>query len=91
MISILLSGIIIEISIQLQFYFIINNFKLKFFVLFYRGVVRIDVRLEDVDINQCPMAYHVANAFKNSDRCDYTSTLVIYYTFKLLNSLVLLN
>lgn len=36
------------------------------------------MKLEDVDINQCPMPYHVANAFKNSDRCDYTSTLVIY-------------
>ena len=42
----------------------------------FRGVVRIDVKLDDVDINQCPMPYHVANALNNSDRCDHHSTLV---------------
>lgn len=42
----------------------------------FRGVVRVDVKLEDLDINQCAMPFHVANAFKNSDRCDFYSTRV---------------
>lgn len=37
-----------------------------------------DVKLDDVDINQCSMPYHVANAFKNTDRCDYYSTQCIF-------------
>ncbi len=48
-------------------------FNIKFIK---RGVVRIDIKLDDVDINQCYMPYYEANAFKNSDRCDYYSTLV---------------
>jgi len=43
----------------------------------FRGVVKIDIKLDDVDINQCYMPYYEANAFKNSDRCDYYSTLCI--------------
>ena len=39
-------------------------------------MVKIDIKLDDVDINQCYMPYYEANAFKNSDRCDYYSTLV---------------
>ena len=43
----------------------------------FRGVVRIDVKLDDVDINQCAMPFYEANAFKNTDRCDYISTLCV--------------
>lgn len=42
----------------------------------FLGVVRVDVKLEELDINQCSMSYHVANAFKDTDRCDYLSTVV---------------
>lgn len=45
----------------------------------FRGVVRIDVKLEDVDINQCSMPFYVANAFKNTNRCDFHSTVVIIF------------
>ncbi len=44
----------------------------------FRGVVRVDIKLEGLDINQCAMPFFVANAFKNSDRCDYQSTVVTY-------------
>lgn len=43
----------------------------------FRGVVRVDVKLDELDINQCYMPYYEANAFKNSDRCDYYSTICI--------------
>ena len=43
-----------------------------------RGVIRVDVHLRYLDINQCSMPYYVANAFKNSDRCDYQSTVVCF-------------
>jgi hypothetical protein len=52
---------------------------LKLYFLIYRGVVRIDVKLDELDIDQCAMPFHVANAFKNTDRCDYHSTLVKKY------------
>lgn len=42
----------------------------------FRGVVRVDIRLEELDLNQCSMPFYVANAFKGSDRCDYQSTVV---------------
>lgn len=43
----------------------------------FRGVVRVDVKLDELDINQCYKPYYEANAFKNSDRCDYYSTLCV--------------
>ncbi len=47
----------------------------------FRGVVRVDVYLNYLDINQCSMPYHVPNAFKGSDRCDYQSTVVCSIIF----------
>ena len=44
-----------------------------------RGVIRVDVHLKYLDINQCSMPYYVANTFKNSDRCDYQSTVVRFF------------
>ena len=57
---------------------IISNllFETKCFSLFGRGVVRVDVSIGFLDINQCSMPGHVPNAFKGSDRCDYQSTVV---------------
>ena len=41
-----------------------------------RGVVIVDAKLDELDINQCPMDYHVPNAFKDTARCDFQSTYV---------------
>ena len=54
--------------------------KRELFV-FDRGVVRVDVSLSFLDINQCSMPGHVPNAFKGSDRCDHQSTVVRQNTF----------
>ncbi|GFR99234.1 Fras1 related extracellular matrix protein [Elysia marginata] len=40
----------------------------------FRGVTTIDVPLSFLEINQCPMPFHVPNFFKNTARCDYFST-----------------
>lgn len=41
-----------------------------------RGVVTIDVKLDELDIQQCPGPFHEPNAFKNTARCDYETTYV---------------
>ncbi|XP_013379783.1 uncharacterized protein LOC106151208 [Lingula anatina] len=40
----------------------------------FKGVVIVDVKLRDLDINQCPQEFYVPNAFKGTARCDYEST-----------------
>ncbi|KAK2162767.1 hypothetical protein LSH36_92g05014 [Paralvinella palmiformis] len=40
----------------------------------FKGVVRVDVRLDLLDINQCPMDFHVPNAFKDTARCHFDNT-----------------
>ncbi|KAJ8314702.1 hypothetical protein KUTeg_006852 [Tegillarca granosa] len=40
----------------------------------FRGVVTVDVPLEEIEINQCAQPFSEANAFKNTARCDYKST-----------------
>ncbi|CAG5117532.1 unnamed protein product, partial [Candidula unifasciata] len=40
----------------------------------FRGVATVDVPLDLLQINQCPQSFTVANAFKNTARCDYLST-----------------
>ncbi|XP_012940541.1 uncharacterized protein LOC101864077 [Aplysia californica] len=40
----------------------------------FRGVATVDVPLNFLEINQCPQPFSVANAFKNTARCDYLST-----------------
>ena len=47
-----------------------------FIYLFLRGVVTVDVKLDELDIQQCPMPFHVPNAFKDTCRCDFESTYV---------------
>ncbi|CAL1537135.1 unnamed protein product, partial [Lymnaea stagnalis] len=42
--------------------------------LVFRGVTTVDVPLNLLEINQCPQDFRVANAFKNTARCDYFST-----------------
>lgn len=39
----------------------------------FKGVVTIDVKLKYLDINQCPADFYVANAFKNTAKCDFRS------------------
>ncbi|KAL3881426.1 hypothetical protein ACJMK2_027869 [Sinanodonta woodiana] len=39
----------------------------------FKGVVTIDVSLKELDIIQCPAEFYVANAFKNTAKCDYKS------------------
>lgn len=34
------------------------------------------MRLDEIDINQCPDEYHVPNAFKGTDKCDRSSSYV---------------
>ena len=45
----------------------------------YRGVVMVNMRLDDLDIDQCSQAYSVPNAFKSTARCDFESTHVSYH------------
>ena len=40
----------------------------------FKGIVRVDVRLDFLDINQCPMDFHVPNAFKDTARCHFDNT-----------------
>ncbi|CAG2204956.1 unnamed protein product [Mytilus edulis] len=35
----------------------------------FAGVVTVDVPLDNLEINQCPQSFNVANAFKNTARC----------------------
>lgn len=44
--------------------------------IFYRGVVKVDVKLDYLDISQCPQEFYLANAFKNTAKCDFKSTYV---------------
>ncbi|XP_005104597.1 uncharacterized protein LOC101847514 [Aplysia californica] len=37
----------------------------------FKGVVTVDVDLNEMGINQCPGDFPTANAFKNTARCDY--------------------
>jgi len=37
----------------------------------FKGVVTVDVDLNELGINQCPEEFTTANAFKNTARCDY--------------------
>lgn len=39
----------------------------------FKGIVSIDVKLKYLDINQCPADFYVANAFKNTAKCDFRS------------------
>ena len=41
-----------------------------------RGVVLVDVQLDQLDMNQCPQDYFVPNAFKDTARCHYETTYV---------------
>ncbi|KAJ8315213.1 hypothetical protein KUTeg_007363 [Tegillarca granosa] len=40
----------------------------------FRGVATVDVPLDQIEIDQCAQQFSVANAFKNTARCDYKST-----------------
>lgn len=41
-----------------------------------RGVVTVDVPLQELEINQCYQSYNIQNAFKNTARCHYASQTV---------------
>ncbi|XP_014776491.1 uncharacterized protein LOC106873574 [Octopus bimaculoides] len=43
----------------------------------FKGVVTVDVDINYLDVDQCPADFYVANAFKNTARCDYESTYCI--------------
>ncbi|GAV01180.1 hypothetical protein RvY_11930 [Ramazzottius varieornatus] len=43
----------------------------------FQGVVTVTVPLPELDLNQCPADISVANAFKNSDRCDPRSSYCV--------------
>ncbi|XP_041376152.1 uncharacterized protein LOC121388737 [Gigantopelta aegis] len=40
----------------------------------FKGVVTVDVPLDLLEIDQCPGPFYMANAFKNTARCDQIST-----------------
>ncbi len=40
----------------------------------FKGVVTVDVRINEIDINQCPMDYFIPNAFKDTALCHFEST-----------------
>ncbi|XP_041376803.1 uncharacterized protein LOC121389271 [Gigantopelta aegis] len=40
----------------------------------FKGVVTVDVPLNLLEIDQCPSPFYMANAFKNTARCDQLST-----------------
>ncbi|XP_059149166.1 uncharacterized protein LOC131936271, partial [Physella acuta] len=39
----------------------------------FKGVVSVDVALNELSLNQCPGDFHTPNAFKNTARCDFES------------------
>lgn len=39
----------------------------------FKGVVTVDVPLQELEINQCYQSYNIQNAFKNTARCHYAS------------------
>lgn len=43
---------------------------------FYRGVVAVSMDMRQLDINQCPDDYHTPNAFKNTHKCDASTSYV---------------
>ncbi|GAB1603596.1 uncharacterized protein LOC115222177 [Argonauta hians] len=43
----------------------------------FKGVVTVDVDINHLDIDQCPADFYVANAFKNTARCDYETTYCV--------------
>ena len=62
---------------MLLMFFIFRDYEVcSMTLLTFRGVVRVDVRLDELDINQCPQEYHIPNAFKATARCHYESTYV---------------
>lgn len=48
--------------------------------MFFRGVVAVTMDLLKLDINQCPDDYYVANAFKDTNKCDKKTSYVSYYS-----------
>jgi hypothetical protein len=48
----------------------------------FKGVVTVDIRLDELDINQCPQDYFVPNAFKDTARCHYDTTYCTYLAGK---------
>lgn len=41
-----------------------------------RGAVAVSMDIKMLDIDQCPDAYHVPNAFKDTHKCDERSSYV---------------
>lgn len=55
------------------------------FFFHFSGVVTVDVKLDFLELRQCPGDYSVANAFKNTARCHFKSQYVSsasVYTYK---------
>ena len=51
----------------------------------------VNMRLDALDINQCPQDYYVPNAFKATARCNYDTTYVrTSENMLILNQIVLL-
>jgi len=48
----------------------------------FKGVVTVDIRLDELDINQCPQDYFMPNAFKDTARCHYDTTYCTYLAGK---------
>lgn len=48
----------------------------------FKGVVTVAVKLDELDINQCPQDYFVPNAFKDTARCHYETTYCVYLAGK---------
>lgn len=46
------------------------------FFFYFSGVVTVDVKLDFLELRQCPGDYSVANAFKNTARCHFKSQYV---------------
>lgn len=43
----------------------------------FKGVVTVEVKLDYLDINQCPGEFFEANGFKNTARCNYQSSYCV--------------
>jgi len=44
----------------------------------FKGVVTADIRLDELDIDQCPTEYYVPNAFKGTARCHFDTTVCVH-------------
>lgn len=64
----------------------ITYYKISWTLIFYfyRGVVAVTMDLLKLDLNQCGDDYWVANAFKDTNKCDQKTSYVSIINIEIL-------